>query len=294
MAIPELKELLKSRISKHLNAAISSLELSQVGGGSINDTYQVQTDGGIKFFLKLNSAIAFPGLFEKEKNGLEFLGTQNCILVPSVLMQGMNDTHQWLLLEWVEEGTRDQGFWKKFGEQLARLHTISQAYFGFVEDNYMGSLPQANSFTDDWPEFFARYRLWPQIELAASRHFFDKSHLASFDALFRKTGSIFNSEKPSLLHGDLWSGNFMCNDRSLPVLIDPAVYFGHRNMDLAMTTLFGGFDKLFYEAYHYHSPLPSNYRDQWQLCNLYPLLIHLNLFGRGYLPEILDTLKKFR
>jgi fructosamine-3-kinase len=119
-----------------------------------------------------------------------------------------------------------------------------------------------------------------------------KSHIASFESLFKKTGSLFNIEKPSLLHGDLWSGNFMCNDRSLPVLIDPATYFGHRSMDLAMTTLFGGFDKAFYDSYNHYSSIPANYYEQWEVCNLYPLLIHLNLFGSGYLHSIERTLQR--
>jgi fructosamine-3-kinase len=198
-----------------------------------------------------------------------------------------------LVLEWIESGIRNETFWKKFGEQLAQLHTISREHFGFVEDNYMGSLTQVNSFATNWTDFFIRCRLQPQIELAINNHLLQKSHIASFESLYKKMGSVFNIEKPSLLHGDLWSGNFMCNDRSLPVLIDPAVYFGHRSMDLAMTTLFGGFDRAFYDSYHYHFPFPANHSEQWEICNLYPLLIHLNLFGQSYLSDIAGTLKKF-
>ena len=289
----QIKELLKNLVSEHLDTTISATELKPVGGGSINDTYQVTINGSKRFFLKLNSLAAFPGLFEKEKNGLEFLAHQNCILIPKIVIYETNDNYQLLLLEWIEGGIRDEGFWRKFGEQLAFLHTVSHEHFGFMEDNYMGSLPQANNFTNDWIGFFISYRLQPQIELAQKKHLLDKSHIASFESLFKKLASVFNTERPSLLHGDLWSGNFMCNDRSLPVLIDPAVYFGHRSMDLAMTTLFGGFDKAFYDVYHYHLPLPPNYHDQYQVCNLYPLLIHLNLFGKGYLGEIVATLRKF-
>jgi len=105
--------------------------------------------------------------------------------------------------------------------------------------------------------------------------------------------NIFATEPPALLHGDLWSGNYLCSATGQPVLIDPAVYYGHRNMDMAMTTLFGGFDALFYESYHYHFPLPANYRQQWEVCNLYPLLIHLNLFGKSYLANILNTIRQY-
>jgi fructosamine-3-kinase len=293
MNLQQIKELLKDRLSKHLGTAISSVELSSVGGGSINDTYRVIVNTGTKFFLKLNSTAALPLLFEKEKNGLTFLAAQKTMLIPGVLLCETNENDQWLLLEWIEGGIRTESFWKKFGEQLAQLHHISQDQFGFMEDNYMGALPQANTFTSDWINFFIHYRLHPQIELARNKNLLDKSHIHSFEILFKKLDKLFAVEKPALLHGDLWSGNFMCNDQSQPVLIDPAVYFGHRSMDLAMTTLFGGFDKPFYEAYQYHFPLPGNYREQWEVCNLYPLLIHLNLFGQGYLPDIISTLKKF-
>jgi protein-ribulosamine 3-kinase len=163
-----------------------------------------------------------------------------------------------------------------------------------VEDNFMGSLPQSNEPTIDWPTFFIHHRLQPQIEMATARQLLQKTHTVAFESLFLKLDSVFDAVKPSLLHGDLWSGNFMCDERLLPVLIDPAVYFGHRSMDLAMTTLFGGFDKSFYESYNYHFPFPSNYHEQWEICNLYPLLIHLNLFGSSYLHQITDTLNKFR
>jgi protein-ribulosamine 3-kinase len=293
MNLQHIKEHLKELISQQLKIEISSIDLNSVGGGSINDTYRLTINNSIKFFLKLNSSTRFPGLFEKEKNGLELIARQNCILTPSVILNKTISDHQLLLLEWIEPGTRNENFWNKFGEQLVQLHSISNEHFGFTEDNYMGSLPQANTFTNNWTEFFINHRLQPQIELAVNKGLLQKSHTASFESLFKKTGYIFNIEKPSLLHGDLWSGNFMCNHQSLPVLIDPAIYFGHRSIDLAMTTLFGGFDRVFYDSYNFYSPFPHNYREQWEICNLYPLLIHLNLFGEGYLADITGTLKKF-
>ncbi|MBK5270723.1 MAG: fructosamine kinase family protein, partial [Bacteroidia bacterium] len=166
--------------------------------------------------------------------------------------------------------------------------------FGFAEDNYMGALPQLNVQKNNWPDFFIHCRLQPQIKLALERHFLQAKHIDGFENLYLRLSSVFNDETTALLHGDLWSGNFMCNENSHPVLIDPAVYYGNRNMDLAMTTLFGGFDKLFYESYNYHFPFPNNYAEQWEICNLYPLLIHLNLFGSGYLSQIESILRKFK
>lgn len=292
MNLPHIKELLHDHLPLHFNKG-TTIEFIPIGGGSINDTYQVKTKGGNKFFLKLNSTLTFPHLFEKEKNGLEFLGKQDRILIPNIILCETTGDAQLLLLEWIETGHRHENFWKIFGEQLAQLHSVTQERFGFIENNYMGSLQQENTLTNDWSDFFIEHRLKPQIELAQKNKLLDKGHIAAFTHLFQKTSLIFETEKPALLHGDLWSGNFICNERSMPVLIDPAVYFGHRSMDLAMTTLFGGFDRAFYDAYHYHHPLPSNYREQWDVCNLYPLLIHLNLFGRGYLSQVTSILKQF-
>ncbi len=293
MNLLSIKEFLKDRILKHLHIAVDSIDLSPVGGGSINNTYRATINNDRKFFLKLNSSKEFPGLFEKEKNGLEFLKKQNCILTPSVILSGEVDNYQLLLLGWIEEGTRNESFWKTFGEQLAQLHSIGNKRFGFAEDNYMGSLTQVNTFTNSWTEFFISHRLEPQIELAINKKLLQKDHIASFEIVFKKLDSVFNIEEPSLLHGDLWSGNFMCDHQSLPVLIDPAVYFGHRSVDLGMTTLFGGFYRIFYDSYNYHLPFSSNYDEQWEVSNLYPLLIHLNLFGIGYLGQIERTIRKF-
>jgi len=291
---PCIQKYLNQLLPSKLGRDISSLQFHDVGGGSINDTYEVIINHNTRFFLKFNSATKYPALLRKEENGLEFLGKQKIIHVPSVIACDEIDGFQILLLEWIEDGLKTRNFWREFGEQLACLHHITHSQFGFGEDNYMGALPQINNEQKSWIDFFVYYRLQPQIEMAGERHLLQANHRGAFEDLYPKLNTIFNKEKPSLLHGDLWSGNFMCNQTSEPVLIDPAVYFGHRCMDLAMTTLFGGFDKSFYESYHYHFPFPHNYHEQWEICNLYPLLIHLNLFGSRYLGEIETILTKFR
>ncbi|MBC7947205.1 MAG: fructosamine kinase family protein [Chitinophagaceae bacterium] len=292
MNSPEIKELVYAWLSSHLKGSVSAPLFEPVGGGSINSCYKVTINGPQKFFLKLNSSRDFPGLFEKEANGLSYLAKQECLRIPNVIHHETNGDHQWLLLEWVERGTQNEDFWRTFGEQLARLHTVSSENYGFHEDNYMGSLPQDNGHESTWTRFFIDHRLRPQVEMAINRKLLEKREAAQFDQLYKKLDEIFEVERPSLLHGDLWSGNFMCDQRSSPVLVDPAVYYGHRSIDLAMTTLFGGFEKTFYDAYHYHYQLPGNYALQWEVCNLYPLLIHLNLFGSSYLPSITHTLHK--
>jgi len=245
------------------------------------------------YFVKVHETGEFPDLLEKELHGLDFLARQKIIRVPGVTGHLRTSSLQILILEWIEQVAPTQLFWEIFGERLAALHKTNDDMFGFYEDNYMGSLLQVNRFTESWIDFFIQQRLHPQMQLAFNRGLLSRQQLSLFESLYKKIGLVFNEEKPALLHGDLWSGNFISAADGQPVLIDPAVYSGHRSMDLGMTTLFGGFEKAFYESYHYHFPLPGNYREQWNLCNMYPLLIHLNLFGRSYLPGIEAVLKKF-
>lgn len=294
MLSESIQNYLNYFLSEKLQQELYSLEFHSIGGGCINETYKVDINRGTAFFLKLNSPTKYPGLFAKEAAGLWVLGKKKNIRVPSVIACEEVDNYQVLLLEWVEPGSRTEQFWKKFGDQLAMLHKSTHSRFGLEEDNYIGSLAQKNEQRENWADFFIDCRLFPQIKLAKDSHLLQTKHMVAFEKLYKKLPEIFDDEKPALLHGDLWSGNFMCNHRSDPVLIDPAVYFGHRNMDLAMTTLFGGFDKLFYDSYNYQFPLASNYYEQWDICNLYPLLIHLNLFGLSYLGQIESMLRKFR
>ena len=295
-----IRNYLNQSLSETLSVQISSLEVRSIGGGCINETYKVRVNGGINFFLKINSVSKFPSLFGKEKHGLDLLRSHKTISVPSVVECGQLEDHQFLLLEWIESGVKTEGFWKLFGEQLAMLHRQTwsnkdgQTLVGLDRDNYIGSLPQFNNQQQNWIDFFYRHRLQPQIRMAKDQHLLQPKHVNVFEKLPSRLQEIFDSEQSALLHGDLWSDNIMCNQNSQPMLIDPAVYFGHRSMDLAMTTLFGGFDKIFYESYDYHFNFPENYREQWEICNLYPLLVHLNLLGLSYRGQIENTLKNFR
>jgi protein-ribulosamine 3-kinase len=270
----------------------SSLKLQPVGGGSINQTYLVST-GSSTFFCKVNSATKFPHLFQKEAKGLQLLARQGTLKVPAVVDQFCAGDQQALLLEWIQNGQRTPDFWKAFGSQLAALHHVTGTSYGLDHDNYMGNVEQTNTPCPDWVQFFIHRRLQPLVQQCVNRKLLNPKHQQLFEQLYTRLPDLFAAEAPSLLHGDLWSGNFMCDHASQPVLIDPAVYYGHRSMDLGMTTLFGGFDPLFYQSYHYHYPLPSNYTKQWQMCNLYPLLIHLLLFGSSYLSQIESTLHQF-
>lgn len=286
-----LQSTVQDKLSKKFSTP-GKIHFTAIGGGSINNTYRISF-GNQLFFCKVNSASKFPQLFSKEKNGLALIGKQDIIKVPSVVACFENNDKQVLLLEWIQEGERTETFWKNFGEQLAALHQQTARQFGWTENNYMGSVPQSNTSHSAWATFFLEERLQPMVFNCFEKHQLTKTHLQQFENLYTKVEDLFENEKPSLVHGDLWSGNFMCNTNGEPVLIDPAVYYGHRSIDLAMTTLFSSFRQPFYEAYHYHFPLPSNYEEQWAVCNLYPLLIHLYLFGSGYLSQIERTLNTF-
>jgi fructosamine-3-kinase len=272
---------------------LHSLQFQPVGGGSINETYRLSF-ANHSFFCKINSASRFPHLFEKEKNGLQLLARQAVIKTPGVIDCFETEDVQVLLLEWIYPGERTEDFWKRFGEQLAALHRVSNDGFGLYEDNYMGSVPQGNQFSASWVDFFIGRRLEPLLKACTDKKLLEQRHHQQFGRLYRLLPSIFDGKPPPcLVHGDLWSGNFMCNQASEPVLIDPAVYYGHSSVDLGMSTLFGGFRPAFYEAYHYHAPFPKNYGEQWQVSNLYPLLVHLYLFGSSYLSQIAQTLDRF-
>ena len=280
---------LQNFLSNKLLSAVT--EIKPIGGGCINQTYKIIT-ADRHFFCKVNSASKFPHLFEKERNGLALIEKQNIIKVPKLIAYDILDDLQILILEWIEEKSKNDQFWKIFGEQLAYLHQISNEQFGLDEDNFMGSMPQSNKQHKNWISFFKEQRLQPLVKTCMDNNLFSSKHQGQFEMFYQRLPQIFSDEKPALVHGDLWSGNYMSRS-SHPVLIDPAVYFGHPAVDLAMTNLFGGFDKKFYEAYHYHNALPVNYEEQWRASNLYPLLIHLILFGKTYLPKIQQTLDDF-
>ena len=288
-----LQNRTKAFLAEDVGLSVSSLDFSSVGGGSINETYQVLVNKKEKFFCKINSASQFPQMFQKEKSGLELLATKKVIRVPAVIGHFIETDQQVLLLEWVEQGHTSDRFWTLFGEQLARLHSIPCSNAGLHENNYMGGLPQSNHPSGDWVDFFIHQRLEPQIRLALDKRLLQVQHQKQFKKLYKELSGIFPSGNLSLLHGDLWSGNYLCDHSGMPVLIDPAVYQGHPAMDLAMTTLFGGFDPFFYKSYNHLLPFPVNYRQQWEICNLYPLLIHLNLFGKGYLQRIISLIKYY-
>jgi protein-ribulosamine 3-kinase len=276
----------------HIRSAITTragmpgAEFHPVGGGSINRNFLLSSPGSSSVFCKLNSATKFPQLFITEARGLQSIGKTGAIRVPEASEPFIVDDYQVLLLEYIEASERTPAFWTRFGESLAAMHAVTAPLFGSMEDNYMGSVPQSNDNDADWNSFFRRNRLEPLARMCRDEGLLDQDHMRALEKIYDRLPEIFGNPGPSLVHGDLWSGNFLCGPGGQPVLIDPAVYYGHRSIDLAMTTLFGGFGERFYSAYNSIHPFPSNFREQWAICNLYPLLIHLKLFGSMYRKEI--------
>lgn len=257
-------------------------EVNAVAGGCIAQTNKILFEDDSHCFLKTGAG--HPDTFQKEANGLRELAKTNCIRVPEVLAIG----EDYLLLEYIEEGIKRPGFFAKFGEQLAQMHSRSDLKFGFKEDNYIGSTMQPNIAkgveTKNWIDFYYNKRLLYQYKLAEKNKLVGNELKNGYLVLEHRIEEILegSEEKPSLIHGDLWSGNYMCDIHSNPVLIDPAVYYGHREAEMAMTKLFGGFPEEFYRAYLRTKPLPQGYDYRENIYLLYHVLNHLNLFGSSY------------
>jgi len=263
-----------------------------VSGGDINDAYKLTLTDGRQVFMKANRS-ADLSVFQAEAEGLEAIRATDTIGVPQVIAVGKDQQYgAFLLLEWVEAAPKAHGFWETFGRSLARMNQAPASRFGWGKDNYIGASPQINTPHENWIAFYRDCRLSPQIKRA--QRYFDPSMRKRITRLLdHLEDHLVEPPHPSLLHGDLWSGNFITGNDGQAWLIDPAVYVGHAEADLAMTELFGGFAPAFYSAYREVNPLQPGYEQRRDLYNLYHLLNHLNLFGRGYLSSVLKILNRY-
>jgi protein-ribulosamine 3-kinase len=260
-------------------------------GGDINKVYNVSTEVD-SFVVKVNEASRYPKMFEQESRGLAALSA-SLFRIPEVKCVAEKNGNAYLIMEYISNGTSDSKTMIKTGEYLAQMHrNVTNASFGFAEDNYIGTLQQCNTMTKTWSEFFTAHRIIPLLKKAHDEKGIRFKGINE-GLLSRHLDEYFPVNKPVLVHGDLWNGNSFADSFGQPVLIDPAVYYGIPEMDLGMTQLFGGFSSDFYNSYLENNPLDRNWTERTQLCNLYPLLVHVNLFGSGYTEQIQGIINRF-
>lgn len=287
-----IQEATQSLLQKKFGNNLIIKSFSSSAGGCINHGGRLHTSHG-SFFIKWNDVIRFPNMFHVEASGLGLLKNAKAIRFPDVIAVGEVDTFQFIILEYIESQRPTGTFWKSLAEQLAQLHAISDNQFGLDHNNYMGSLHQRNDQTTSWTDFFIANRLQVQLKLAVDSGKLSNTYVTRFEKLYAQLPSLLPDEKASLVHGDLWSGNLLCDEQNQPCLIDPAVYFGSHEVDLAMTKLFGGFDPEFYDVFSALSPAAPGLEERMDIYNLYPLLVHVNLFGSSYIDELDAILKGF-
>lgn len=263
--------------------------LKNVGGGCIHQAGVFEFKGNM-FFVKWNHSSA--QMFESEARGLTMLRDTCTLAVPMTIGHGSVEEIDYLCLEYHETGVPKEDFWKAFGYSLAALHHVSSDQFGLDHNNYIGSLPQINNTHHSWSKFFVTQRLEPQLRLAYDHGVVTKTLMDQFQSLFNDLEDLLPIEKPALLHGDLWSGNFLIGSDGAAVVFDPAVYYGHREAEIAFTKMFGGYDPVFYHAYQEVFPMEHKHEERVDIFNLYPLLVHVNLFGASYLRGIQQTLSR--
>ena len=272
---------------------------SPVGGGDINEAYVLSLSNDEKVFVKANS-IKNADFFRAEQEGLNAITSLGKIKTPSLLGRGVDkeNDYAFLVMEYISGKDKIPAFWEVFGQNLAELHCgktnslLGDGKFGFSADNYIGATVQINKASDSWVDFFRDYRLEPQFKMAEM--YFHESELKSAISLLDNLSDFLEEPKnPSLLHGDLWSGNYIIGTDGKAWLIDPAVYVGHAEADLAMTELFGRFPQEFYDSYSEINPISPDYKDRRDLYNLYHLLNHLNLFGASYMTAVMATMNRY-
>ena len=267
-------------------------EYKQITGGDISTAYLLKTSEN-QYFLKVNSSDHAHIMFFAEMTGLQAIAKTNTIKTPKVFNYGTYHDFSFLLMEYIESKSPSSNDFELLGNQLALLHKTTKNEFGFDEDNFIGSLPQSNTKHMSWTKFYLEERIIPQIQLAISNNLLSSKDVPSRLDMNNACQEFFYDISPSLLHGDLWSGNFLIATDGTPYLIDPAVYYGHHEVDIAMSKLFGGFGISFYKAYQEHFKFDSLTNSRIDLYQLYYLLVHLNLFGSSYMGAVKKILSKY-
>lgn len=287
-----ISSALRARVESLLGHAVVSV--ARVAGGDINDAFELGLAGRRSVFLKTHANAPLT-MFDAEAAGLEFLREARALRVPEVLsVAPAGESAPFLLLEFIRPGRPRPEFDVTLGRGLAALHRFGAPSFGFRAANFIGRLVQDNREHTSWAEFYREQRLEPQLRAAEAAGRAPLALRRKFERLFAKLPELVGeAESPARLHGDLWSGNVHVDEHGAPCLIDPAVYGGHREMDLAMMRLFGGFDERVFSAYAEAYPLAAGHAERVHLYQLYPLLVHVNLFGGGYLSSVERALSEY-
>lgn len=261
-------------------------------GGCINNALKLITTDG-DYFLKWQSGIP-EDMFQKEAEGLKLLAKTGAIEIPEVIAYGNMEEKHYLLMENIESAKASSNYWEDFGTALATMHqNNSDENFGLDHDNYIGKLPQPNDVRENWIDFFIQQRLEFQLRLAIESRMVSKTFVERYRRFYNLLSELLPVDKPALLHGDLWSGNVLVGNDGKVCLIDPAVYYGHREIELAFTHMFGGFGYKFYASYDATYPLDPGFDERIEIYNIYPHMVHVNLFGQSYLNGVESVLKKY-
>lgn len=288
---PDNTQFFEQVLFKSTGKALQVKDVQFLSGGCINNAVRLLSGEG-DFFLKWNEQAA-EGMFAAEAEGLRILRESGSLCIPEVLGEGKVEDREFLLLEFINSHAPSSAYWEDLGQSLAQLHSQTREKYGLEQDNFIGRLPQNNEQNESWVDFFIQKRLQVQLGLAVYKELVGASFAERFKALYPKLPDLLPEEQPSLLHGDLWSGNVMVGAEGQPCLIDPAVYYGHREAELAFTELFGGFDARFYAAYQEAKPLVPGYAERKDIYNIYPLMVHVNMFGTSYLSGVERTLNRY-
>ena len=285
-----MKNLIK-HISQLTNKEFQTIDA--ISGGSISSAYLLKWNEGA-YFLKTNTNSDALNMFRAEEKGLQAIEETQTIAVPKVHYTDVYDGKAFLLMDYVESKPANTNDYKALGTQLAKLHLNHKDTFGFTSDNFIGSLPQSNTQHSQWIDFYWHERIEPQLSMARQNKLLKENEIIAKKIAISVFEELLGTDvKPSVLHGDLWAGNYLISTDGSPYLIDPATYWGHSMVDIAMSQLFGGFGNEFYTAYHDIIPKTENYNAQIDLYQLYFLLVHLNLFGRSYYGSVSSLLKRY-
>jgi fructosamine-3-kinase len=264
---------------------------TSMSGGDISQAYLLETRQR-KVFLKLNTSADGMAMFTAEKDGLLAIAATKTIQTPEVFHCGTAENTAVLLLEYIETKRPDEKDLELLGQQVAHLHQTTAETFGWDTDNFIGRLPQYNHRNKAWPTFYLTQRFLPQFKMAHDKGLLSPDEIPDEHVMSKALENLLPPVRPALLHGDLWGGNYVISSEGMPYLIDPAVYYGHSEVDLAMSRLFGGFGSRFYSAYAEIIPATSGSEERNDLYQLYYLLVHLNMFGRSYYGQVMEVVRR--